>query len=190
MTDMTPEQRVYIAFHEAGHAVATVLSGGRVGMARIVDNDPTTIGMCETYDHHERDDALIAWAGPYAEALARWGDKGRPDVRTGLLQVLAASGRRDQSVIDLAKMRDVGYSDDHRTIEKHLKTCWRAVGDVATALIDGPVTHTDVTRALGLSSDPEVSAHQLHLIRAGRKPGRFSVTKVGETLHVSTLLTA
>ena len=59
-----------------------------------------------------------------------------------------------------------------------LERCWDAVVEVAKLLHrDGMASHSDVCTALGLSDRGGPGSAELSLIRSGRAPGSFHITR-------------
>lgn len=116
--------RLRAAFHEAGHAVAVVLSGGRVDKAELRE-DPDTRGSCSYSDLPTSAEPVVTYAGPWCEA--RWRFGARPQLRD-IREVIAAN-RSDADELSLTA--DAGLP---RAIERDLETCWPAIGALAAAL--------------------------------------------------------
>lgn len=148
--------RLTAAMHEAGHAVAAVLYGGRVHLATL-DTAPRT-----EYDNlPERHRAAITYAGPWCEA-----------------RFLA---NRHPGPADLHRVMSVSLSDDAALCAAGglaavpadtaglLTRCWPAVELVGAGHLyhDGKATHADVCAALGLSDDGGPGSFELAGLRAG-----------------------
>lgn len=71
MTGETPSQRELTAYHEAGHAVAAVMRGGRVISISIEPVPGCHDG--ETWTTQQQwDNSFVYFAGPWAEARRLW----------------------------------------------------------------------------------------------------------------------
>lgn len=146
MKGSTFDLRTLAAHHEAGHAVAAVMRGGSrlksVTIDETVHGDGLTVHTSAPWDR-----SFIAWAGPWAEARLRWGD--RPldaeddDCQTFDDYVL---GQLVTHRSDAEQVR--GGNASMATIDvwfmemEHVRV---AVAEVAAALLLGStVTHDDV----------------------------------------------
>ena len=145
--------RLGIAFHEAGHAVAAVVLGGRVHRA-VVDEHPHT-----EHDPLPGLDAGIVYAGPWAEARWTLGyQPGPADMR----RALARNGSDDRTLCA------AGGPHQGAHIVSLMERCWPAVKTLAKGLyFTGTATHTDVCAALGLTDGGGPGSLGLTLIRSG-----------------------
>ena len=149
--------RLATAFHEAGHAVAAVLLGGRVHGAYVNDDQPRT----------EHDvipagtAAAISYAGPWAEA--RW-TLGRTPGPGDMHRALARHHADDQALCA------AGGPHTGLHVVPLLERCWPAVKTLTSTLyFKGTASHTDVCAALGLppGDDGGPGSLGLALIRSG-----------------------
>ncbi len=168
--------RIDVCRHESGHAITAVVLGGVLQSATVTDGERqgNTIGRptgLTTLDSMPPgSEAAIAYAGPWSQARGRAGR--RPTMRE-LWAVLDTGGRRDHDALCAA-----GGTHSGSDIEPLLTRCWSAVEKAAARLFrDGCICHDDVVAALGLSTDPEIRATELAMIRSGSAPGSFSVTR-------------
>lgn len=146
--------RLSTAFHEAGHAVATVILGGRVHAATISGEHPHT-----EYDPLPGLDAGIVYAGPWAQA--RW-TLGRAPGPADMRRALARHSADDRTLCA------AGGPHQGAHIVPLLERCWPAVKTLAKGLyFTGTATHTDACAALGLTDDGGPSSMGLALIRSG-----------------------
>lgn len=137
-------QRIGVAFHEAGHAVAAVLSGARVARCVLTD-DPETPGLTE-YDYlPPYAERAVTYAGAFAEVRHRRGPyPPLAEIRAALAgtcdgEELTASG---------------GLA---REVEPMLSAVWPAVRSLAADLFrDGKAGHDAVLAALGAASDADM----------------------------------
>ncbi|WP_328435737.1 hypothetical protein [Nocardia puris] len=138
--------RLRVCFHEAGHAVAAVLVGGRIMRAEVLDRPRDGVrGSTSFVGVDARGDlAMLSWSGPFAEARWRFGPHPRLEqVRS----VLRGSCDAD----DLATEVDLATSATPRDIEPQLERCWPIVRSLAGSLYkDGHVGHRAVCERLGL----------------------------------------
>lgn len=167
-----------IAVHEAGHAVAGVLFGAQLNRAAVFDRLDTQgrRGLTEfaTGSLAEAHRALVAYAGPWAEAKWTHGRGGAPTM-ADLHRVMGASGRRDGSVL-CASGIPPGIAGTEVT--GLLTRCWTPVKQVAKRMfVDGAASHADVCAALGLADNGGPGSVELALIRAGHAPGSFTLTR-------------
>jgi len=155
-------ERIAICVHEAGHAVAGVVLGGKVKNSvvhQIADNHGR-LGLTEFSFIPEAAEPLAAYAGPYAET--RWRNHNtRPGIRE-IAAVMGNSGQLDHRSICVASA--LGQTG---AVVPLMERCWPAVRKVAENLFYGSIGHRDVCAALGLSHDPRGAAFQLSLIQSG-----------------------
>ncbi|MGE5693950.1 MAG: hypothetical protein ACM4D3_01565 [Candidatus Sericytochromatia bacterium] len=112
----------------------------------------------------------VAFAGVWAQACWRHGR--RPSQRE-MYGMLDGTGCKDRNMLSAAGGTAAGVG-----IVPLLERCWPTICEVATQLFGhSQVSHDDVTKALGLSVDPNTAAIELAHIRVGSAPGSFTVTK-------------
>ncbi|MDF0532205.1 hypothetical protein P0W64_15025 [Tsukamurella sp. 8F] len=160
------QQRLALAYHEAGHAVAAVLLGGQGISARLRDDDLEGETAMSHLDEHRQPD--VGWAGPYAEARFRRGRRpGYYEVRNLL----------DQNPHDEALIAAAGPAPDFAYVEQVVDRCWPAISRVARALASaGEVDHGGVLFALGAYGSRRKTSHTLALVRSGWAPGELKVS--------------
>jgi hypothetical protein len=141
------------AYHEAGHAIATVLRDqGSLRPFTITPADDYRDSMCQRSPG--RDPGFVAWAGPWAQARAEWCE--RPIDRGGdqfvftdyLLTAYLGGGHADWLIVEQhfaalpwASMR----AGTERVWGIELTRMWPAIQQVAEWLLVGePVTHQRV----------------------------------------------
>ncbi|MEU7767912.1 M50 family metallopeptidase [Nocardia sp. NPDC049190] len=140
LTDAERE-RIAVAFHEAGHAIAAVLAGGRVTEVTL-SSGPDAHGQCQTADLPTSAEALVAVAGPWA--AARWTTGAVPSWRD-VRDELAAQPD------DFAVVAAASPDDDPYRVGRWLETVWPAVRELSATLYrDGRIGHRQITEALGL----------------------------------------
>ncbi len=148
------------AIHEAGHAVAVVLAGGRVTSVDLPDNAEMT-GSCSHVDLPEHAEASVAYAGPWCETRWRYG----PNPRNHQIRGVLAANQSDAD--------ELVASGWPREVETQLETCWPVVTALAVRLVrDGKLGHRAVTEALGLPLWNIEQSPALSMIRAGFAPTR------------------
>lgn len=159
-----------LCIHEAAHAVAGVVYGGRLRAASVTGG--FTAGPLRgrtTFDSMPPGrECEVAYAGVWG--TARW----RAD-RTPLLsevyRVLDGAGRQDRAVLSAAGGPARGAS-----VAALIERCWPSVRTLAGKICSAKVVrHTDVCTALGIPAKD--NGHELALIRAGAAPGSFTVTR-------------
>ncbi|MGO9207224.1 MAG: hypothetical protein ACLQBX_13780 [Candidatus Limnocylindrales bacterium] len=176
------KQRLSMAFHEAGHAVAAVALGAVLDSAVVTDGKRTgnTFGRPSGLTTLDSEipagrTASIAYAGPWSQARASAGK------RPTMAQLYAALqyGSHEGKDGDGAKLcMTAGGTASGSVVTPLIERCWSAVTKVADKLFrDGCADHSDVCAALGLSSDPEIQSVELALIRSGSTPGTFKVSQ-------------
>jgi hypothetical protein len=179
LADLTKaeRERVDLAFHEAGHAIAGVLLGGQLRCAVVGDGRVFGPTGLTRFDHLPAShDATVAYAGPWAQA--RWTTGRRPTMRD--LYAHMACTRHDS---DAAVLRRSGGTSAAAEVVPLLERCWPSVVKLAVQVFrGGEVSHPDVVAALRLSRDPATRAFELANIRAGAAPGTFTVTAPGQEL--------
>lgn len=154
-------QRIATAFHEAGHAAASVLAGGRVARAVINDGNPRT----EFVSIPAGRETEVSYAGPWAEA---WWLAGHTPGPADIRRVLAANRSDDRALCA------AGGPHLEATVVPLLDRCWPAVKAVTSKLFHhGQVDHADVCAALGLTDDGGPGSLELAMIRSGSVPGSF-----------------
>jgi len=138
-----------IAYHEAGHAVATVLRDGSYVR-------PFTITSADDYPDRTchlspgRDPGFVAWAGPWAQARAEWCE--RPLESSGdefvfadhLLTAYLSGGHTDWLIVE-QHFASLPWSSMRAGTERvwgmELTRMWPAIQQVAEWLLVGePVT--------------------------------------------------
>jgi hypothetical protein len=171
-------QRLCTSVHEAGHAVAATVLGGRISTAVVFDRETAVVchgketPMLGKTVHDEVPTGtlpMITYAGPWAEARFLAG--ARPTHRD-LSSVLNATGHLD----DKALCAGGGYREGAPVVPL-LERCWPSVVTVAKRLLrDGEVGHEAVCAALGLTDGGGCTSYELALIRSGCAPGTFTTT--------------
>jgi len=133
------------AYHEAGHAVATVIRGRK--FLRLVSIGASIAHRGNTFHRPSGwNDAFVAWAGPWAQAHAEW--NGRPldgeDEEFALDDHLAAAfligGQEDSHIVEqhFASMPWPSMrSGTERAWSMELTRMWPAITQVAEWLLDG-----------------------------------------------------
>src|SRR3954470_8777059 len=160
LADLTDNdrQRLRTAVHEAGHAVAATVLGGRIFRAEVCDGRTFGVLGKTVHDHvPEGSWPSIVYAGPWPEA--RWVAGRRPTQRD-MFGVLATTGRLD----DKALSASGAFTEGARVVPL-LEWCWPSVVSVARKLLrDGEARHEDVCTALGLSDSGGPGSFELALI--------------------------
>lgn len=174
------QARIDVAWHEAAHAVAGVLFGAVLSVARVVDgkrNDAGFSPVCgeTTFEGGSLPasrHALVAAAGPFGEGRGRLGR--RPNA-VELRRLLDGGSCGDRDVLVAA-----GGSHSGDAVVPLLELCWPSVAELAARLHEhGKVSHSDVLAALRLSADPATRALEVSMIRSGAAPGSFTVSRPG-----------
>ena len=178
MADLTADERerISVAVHESGHAIACVLLGGRVIHAVVGGRgtrDWPVLGQTQ-HDPMPTEDlnSQVAYAGPYCQA--RWLAGRRPTQRE-MFNILDRHGRCDQSEWEGTS----GGTTAARQIVPLMERCLTSVTALAVKLWQPPariVYDEGVRAALRLSTNREVATVQLALIRSGSAPGTFTVS--------------
>jgi hypothetical protein len=156
---MRDANREVVAFHEAGHAVASVMRGGTFcGITIHHDGDRDGSRNVKAAAHHL---AFVTYAGPWAEARATWtGPVAGKDGSTfkdhvALAFERNAEGDLRQYRLLMADLR-AAYGDLNTlfTIESEtawgceLEAKWRVIREVAELLIAQADVSTEVVSAL------------------------------------------
>ena len=133
------------AYHEAGHAVATVIRGRKflrlVSIAASIAHRGNTFHSSPGWN-----DAFVAWAGPWAQAHAEW--TGRPLERAGdeftfedyLAAAFLNGGHEDSQIVEqhFASMPWPSMrSGTERAWSMELTRMWPAITQVAEWLLGG-----------------------------------------------------
>lgn len=167
-SDLTETERARISasFHEAGHAVAAVLAGGRLTEVKL-NASGDSLGACTYEGLTVEGDHAVTYAGPWCEA--RWTHG--PGLQLADIRSVIRSNPSDGDELALAA------SALPRHTERDLETCWPAITTLAKALyFDGTLTHAAVTAALGLPESGGERSMAANMIRAGHAPGTYTVT--------------
>lgn len=157
--------RLALAVHEAGHAVAGVVLGAELRNAYLV---PENIKMPDGRKGEARfrarphgTDERIVYAGPWAEAKFAVG--GRRPTQQGFNAVMATSGVHDQRALTAA-----GGTHEGAAVQPIIERCWPAVMTLAKKLYKvGEVSHEDVCAALGITDGGGYYSKQLASLRSG-----------------------
>lgn len=168
----TDRERIAVCFHEAGHAAAAVLLGGRISMAVVGPDRDRSVGST----HHARVPAgampQITYAGPWAQA--RW-LAGRRPTQADLFRVLEGHGCHDFRFLQAD-----GGTAAGSVIVPMLDRCWPAITALAGQLYHPSkaqlIRQGDVLAALGITDGGGPGSMQLAMIRSGSAPGSFRVT--------------
>lgn len=167
-TELTAADRELLerAVHEAGHAVAGALVGGRISRGYILPAGRTQDGVTGEVVMAEMPvgdlRGQIAYAGPWAQARFRAG--GRWPTPDQLHEVMSTSGRLDRRHLCAS------VAGDGREVAELMDRCWPAVITVAKTLVrDGEIRHNHVVAALGLSEDESRHGFELASLRAGMR---------------------
>lgn len=156
--------RLATAFHEAGHAVAAVVLGGRVHGVTI-DDQPRT----EFTSLPAGTASAVAFAGPWSEA--RW-TRGRVPGPADMRSALARNGSDDQVLCA------AGGPHQGAFVVPLLERCWPSIKALTRQLYrTGTAAHADVCASLGLSDDGGPGSVALAIIRSGSAPGSFTVSR-------------
>lgn len=156
--------RLALAVHEAGHAVAGVVLGAELRNAYLV---PENIKMPDGRKGEARfgarphgTDEQIVYAGPWAQAKFAAG--GRRPTQREFYAVMATSGVHDDRVLTAA-----GGIHEGAGAQPIIDHCWDAVLTVAKTLYNvGEVHEEDVLNALGVNTHRPIGS-QLSSIRSG-----------------------
>ncbi|MGW0037502.1 hypothetical protein [Gordonia sp. NPDC003376] len=163
-------RRLHVAVHEAAHSVATVLLGGHVDRARIIDGKIFGLrGETQTRDLPSEHEPLVAFAGPWAEG--RWQHGTRPPLAE-IWANLDGCGWRDRDAITAAC--GIALPPERHRVEAHLSTTWDAVISVAKVLHrEGEIRHADVCSALQIPATS--NGHHRAIIASGTWPVRLTL---------------
>lgn len=163
MTDMRElDDRTMTAYHEAGHAVASVMRGGsELRSTAITAGHPDHRGLT-LHRSAPWDVAFIAWAGPWAQARAAWGDlplDGEDDDWLTFDDYIGgaflAGGHEDAQAIAASRgqLEAWGLPADlalhvstERTWSLELDRVWPAVDAVAGWLMEGRTVTDELVR--------------------------------------------
>lgn len=149
-----------VAVHEAGHAIAGGVLGAELRNAIVGELRGGLKGQASFLDRPHGSDALIAFAGPWAQAKFMAG--GRRPTQREFFAVLDTAGCFDQRVLTAA-----GGLHEGAAAQPILERCWPAVLTVARQLHrTGEVHHEDVCAALGITDGGGVTSVQLASIRS------------------------
>lgn len=149
LNDLTPaeRERIATAMHEAGHAIAVVLAGGRVGLAEVYDTERDGRVGHTTHTGLPPDaERAATYAGPYAEVRWRFGrNPAITDIRAAL------SGTCDHAALFASG------GGLPREVEPTLDAVWPAVRELAAVLFStGRADHDAVLAALGAASEDDL----------------------------------
>jgi len=177
LAELTEDNRIRLrtAVHEAGHAVAATVLGGRISAAVLADG--ATFGIHGQTVHRSVPEGAwpaILYAGPWAEAgfIA-----GRRPTQREMYAILADTGHHDSEALCAAACNDEMASASARAVVRLIERCWPSVITLAQTIHrDGEARHEDVCRALHLTDDGGPGSVELAMIRAARAPGSFTVT--------------
>lgn len=149
------ERRIRLAYHEAGHAVAGVLLGGRVRLVELRDDGNTAFAHLPASA-----DARAAYAGPWAQArVTAHRHPGPLDVHRALM----TTGCHDNKVLTAAGGPAAGSA-----VVGLLTRHWGAVRNLAQVLYrDGTASHADVLAALGVTDGGGPHSAQIAGLRMG-----------------------
>jgi hypothetical protein len=186
------EKAAGVCAHEAGHAVAAVLLGGEVELARVFEPGivappagnnvaPGHPWGATTYRSLPRfAGPSITYAGIWAEA--RWRTGGPPS--PAVLRKAWTENATDRA--ELFSVHRDPADIAHTLIEPMLQRCWQPIIVVAQALsrTDLGVDDAFVRGALGLSRDPDVAGFQLAMIRSGSTPPVMASTGLAASSRV------
>jgi hypothetical protein len=177
--NLSPAQarRIGLAAHEAGHAVVGVLYGATIDQASLTaDGDD---GLCSfdadsfgaearVYRSH------IAAAGAVAAAMFHYGP------RLGWQQIDDQLHGTDRDELRAAAFSGYGQpmSAPLMAVRPLVQRCWTPIVKLATEMYFGRnIGHDDVCTALGLTDEGGSYSAELAMIRSGRVPGTFTMTR-------------
>lgn len=160
-------QRELTAYHEAGHAVACVMRGGRITSITI-DPDPAEGKHGETWSHGmQHDESFVIYAGPWAETRSQWAADGLNDIRDTDDDGCTFDDRLTTCFIhnkaDLASYEHYCDEIDRRWLPPQLQHSldgreeiwsheleqqWAVIHQVAQLLLLGQVVTTEMVRVL------------------------------------------
>ncbi len=166
--DLTDDERwrLEIAVHEAGHAVACTLTGGRIAKAVLIDPPGGELsGETAFRVLAEGSKAQVFYGGPWCQA--RLVARKRPTAA----QVRAVlDDSRDYTQLSLCGGTAAGAA-----VVQLLERTWPAIITAARQLHrDGEIDHHDVLAALQLTE--QTAPMGLAAIRSGSTPGSFTIT--------------
>ncbi|MCV7377939.1 hypothetical protein BST11_21005 [Mycobacterium alsense] len=170
LADLTDaeRERAALAFHEAGHAIAATLLGGRVNVA--VVSEGRAFGLLGKTVHDQVPGGgwpSILYAGPWAEARFR---AGRRPTQREMFTAL------DRNSCDDRELSRAGGSVTGAGVVPLLERCWPSVAKLAGRLWQhSDVRHEHVCAALQIPASD--NGFHLSLIRAGTAPGSLKVTR-------------
>ncbi|ORB51420.1 M50 family metallopeptidase [Mycobacterium persicum] len=169
--DLTAREQMSLrtAIHEAGHAVAGTVVGGRIRSAVLSDSRVTGLHGLTSYETvPEGTWASVLFAGPWSEA--RWLAGRRPSPAL-LSAILGGSGYRDHNALCTAAASDVWTdttSEARLTVPPLMEMTWDAVISVAKVIHrEGEARHEHVLAALGIDDGGGPGSVQLANLRAG-----------------------
>lgn len=167
MTDMRElDDRTMTAYHEAGHAVASVMRGGsELRSVTLTPGHPDHRGQT-WHSSAPWDAGFIAWAGPWAQARASWGDlplDGEDDdlltFDDYLVGAVLTGGHEDAAAVEASheqlaeQLAASGLPADpairwnmEHTWSHELERAWPAVQSVAGWLTDGRTVTDELVR--------------------------------------------
>ncbi len=157
--------RLAVAVHEAGHAVAGVALGAELRSA-VLAPEGTTLrggraGQTNFSDQATYHDPEVAYAGPWAQAKFQAGGR-RPTLRE-FYALLDSTGHNDRQVLTAA-----GGTHEGAGVVPMLDRCWPAVLTVARKLHTvGEIHQEDVLGALGITDGGGEFSVQLASLRSG-----------------------
>lgn len=165
LADISPRQREHleVCVHEAGHAVAGVVLGAQLRNAVVTSSRIFGVeGLTTFSDRPHGRDPEIAYAGPWAQARWRAGDR-RPSQRQ-VYAVLDGGGCKDRAVLTAAGGSHLGHF-----VTPLVERCWPGVIRTAQQLHRaGEATQADVLAALGIdTSGVSTVGSQLAGLRSG-----------------------
>ena len=142
-------ERIALCHHEASHAIAGVLHGGRVEVAEVFDRERNGEHGRVTFTGLPADaEPVTAYSGPWGQARYLHGP--HPAV-ADIRAVLASTGSCDHATLIASGGGLV------REVEPLLETCWPAVASLAGDLyLHGRANHDAVLAALGAASEEDL----------------------------------
>ena len=168
-------RRVEVAIHEAAHAIAATLLGGRIHAALLIDPPPShgqLHGMTIFDELAPGSDAQVTYAGSWAAAALA---AGRWPTSAQVFAILYPSA--EAASADWRELSKLGGTAAGLAVASLLWSAWPAVVELAAELErTGTVRHKDVCRALKIP--PTDNGVHLSMICSGAAPGSFTVTGV------------